>query len=599
MTNMLSVTSLDFPTIKANLIAFMRQNPTFTDYDFEASGLSFLADVLAYNQHYLAALVNFQTNEMFMDTAVKRSSVLSHALALGYHAKGWQSAKAYLNLTINASSIYGTAPSLYVIRRGTGFSCSINGQLYSFVTTKDVSAPADLNGNYTFYNVEIAEGTYNSFAWVVPIGDANFYSIPNPRVDASSIKVQTFSDATSLLATNWNLSSTLYDLDSSSLVFFTQDKASDLTDIYFGNGTLGATPDAGEVIRAEYITCNGASGNGAKLFTPTGSVMNNNDPNNYTTNVAITVVQQSLGGCDAESVESIKYNASKHFTVQNRAVTAYDYASIIREGFNNVGAIKVWGGEDNVPAQYNSVMICIKPSTPFQDVLSSAEKNEIKTLLKGTSVMNIRPIFVDPEYINVVVNTKVTFNPSSLPSGASLTSAVNAALSAYSSTSLEQFNSPMLYSTLIANINNASNAITSNLTSISLYKLIVPKLRKNATYQVNFTNEISPVNGAISSSMFNVLGIQDKVAITNIGSDVVLVTTISSTGKEVVKSVVGTVDFSTGLITLNAINVIDFDNVDGGIKLAVIPAQNDVEAIQSNVVRILPADVNAVLIAGA
>jgi len=589
----IQVTSLDFPTIKANLIAFMKQNPTFSDYDFTASGLNFLTDVLAYNTSYNAVLANFVANESFLDSAVKRSSVISHALALGYHSKGHVGARAKINITI--STVNGASLNNFIIRRGAQFTCNINGQPYSFVTVKDETA-ALIDGKYSFYNVEIVEGTYNTFSWYAG-ATGSFYTIPNPKVDTSTIMVQTYATTNSVLPTNWQLSTTLYDLTSTSKAFFTQEQAGYTTQIYFGNGTIGATPDSGSVIRIEYVTCNGSAGNGANTFTPVGSILNNSDPNVYAVGYSISTVIGSMGGVDPESVDSIKYNASKHFTVQNRAVTAYDYASIIREGFNNVGAIKVWGGEDNVPPQYNSVMICIKPSTPYQNVLTIAEKNEIASSLKGTSIMNIRPVFVDPEYVNVLVNTSVTYNPSALPQGANLTSSIAQAITNYSTTQLEQFNNTLAYSTLVGVINNASSAITSNLTSISLYKTIAPQLGKSMTYQISFMNGLLNTDGYISSSSFTVIGVQNLVTLENRGSDMVLVS-VDYVGKKTVMSTVGTIDYVNGFITLNAINITSFTNVNGGIQINATPLVNDVQSQQNNVIRINTQDVNVSLISG-
>jgi len=242
-------------------------------------------------------------------------------------------------------------------------------------------------------------------------------------------------------------------------------------------------------------------------------------------------------------------------------------------------------------------MICIKPSTPYQNVLTIAEKNEIASSLKGTSIMNIRPVFVDPEYVNVLVNTSVTYNPSALPQGANLTSSIVQAITNYSTTQLEQFNNTLAYSTLVGVINNASSAITSNLTSISLYKTIAPQLGKSMTYQISFMNGLLNTDGYISSSSFTVIGVQNLVTLENRGSDMVLVS-VDYVGKKTVMSTVGTIDYVNGFITLNAINITSFTNVNGGIQINATPLVNDVQSQQNNVIRINTQDVNVSLISG-
>jgi len=80
----LRVTELDFDAIKSNLKTYLKAQQEFKDYDFEGSGMSVLLDTLAYNTHYLGFNANMLANEMFLDSASLRSSVVSHAKSLGY-----------------------------------------------------------------------------------------------------------------------------------------------------------------------------------------------------------------------------------------------------------------------------------------------------------------------------------------------------------------------------------------------------------------------------------------------------------------------------------------------------------------------------------
>ena len=118
----LNITELDFDTIKANLKKFLNNQSEFTDYDFEASGLNVLLDILAYNTHYNAYYLNMVANEAFMDTAVLRSSVVSHAKNLGYVPQSAAAPRTIINLTVPSGS--NTAGSL-TIPRGFNFRTNL------------------------------------------------------------------------------------------------------------------------------------------------------------------------------------------------------------------------------------------------------------------------------------------------------------------------------------------------------------------------------------------------------------------------------------------------------------------------------------------
>ena len=106
MATSIKSTQLDFDTIKASLKEFLKSKSEFADYDFEASGLSNIMDVLAYNTHYNGLLANFAINESFINTAQLRSSLVSHAESIGYVPRSYTSPQAKLNaqLTVTGSN---------------------------------------------------------------------------------------------------------------------------------------------------------------------------------------------------------------------------------------------------------------------------------------------------------------------------------------------------------------------------------------------------------------------------------------------------------------------------------------------------------------
>ncbi len=583
----ITVTNLDFDTIRSQLKDWMRSNDTFKDYDFEASGLSFMLDVMAYNTQYNAVLANFMANEMFLDSAVKRNSIMSHAKALGYHPRGFTAARAKVSLTIDSLYVANglTAPDNFILRRGTQFTSNVDGTYYSFVTSQDYSAAKAIDGTYTFGEIELVEGLFNTFSWVVNSDmDGQTYVIPNSRVDVASMSLMTYPNALSVNGTTWAHSNSIF--TQSDNIFFTQEISGDKTEIYFGNGAVGAKPAVNSIIRLEYITCNGKSGNGAKAFTVSGSLLHDNSTQIYASDYTLNLVTPSQQGADAETNEEIKFHASKHFAVQNRAVTAYDYESIIRENFYNVESIKVWGGEDNNPPMYNSVVICIKPN--YSEYLTDAEKDTIRGILKQSSVMNIKPVFVDPDYINVKINSIVKYSLNKLPIGSDLSALVKNTIINYSDVFLEAFNQNLIYSSLMKEIDASSASIVGNLTSLSLSKYVTPILGSTRSYTVNFSNPISNVDMSVISTDIMVTNSDVPVKITNIGDKLFMIY-YDEQGRLKRISEAGTIDYVTGLLNLNAINVTYINN--STIEFVAVPLYNDISALQNNVLRINPYDI--------
>ena len=83
----IQIAELDFNNIKSNFITFLKSQSVLKDYDYSGSALSVLLDVLAMNTQYNGFYLNMIANEMFLDSAIQRSSVVSLAKALNYVPK--------------------------------------------------------------------------------------------------------------------------------------------------------------------------------------------------------------------------------------------------------------------------------------------------------------------------------------------------------------------------------------------------------------------------------------------------------------------------------------------------------------------------------
>ena len=586
-TTQLNVADLDYAKIRANLAAFMQQYSNFTDYNYQGSGLSFLLDVLAYNTHYNAVLANMQMNEAYLDTAVKRASVLSHAKALGSHPAGFTGARASINLSVTVAT---NPPGSFLIKRGMNFTAPIGSTSYNFVTVADATASRDGN-TYTFNDLELVEGILYTNYFNVLIADQNIkYTLPNIQPDVSTIVMQVFEGGATAVPTFYYSTDTLLNLTLTSRVFFTQENSMGQTEFYFGNGIVGYQPPVGSIVQVGYVCCNGVAGNGASIFTPAGTITDSSSTSTGI-NPVVTVNQTSFGGADAESIDQIKFNAMNHFPVQNRAVTVSDYQSLITENFTNIESLRVWGGEDNVPVYYNSVLISAKPAG--SDVLTQVEKNNISAFLAPKSIMGMRILFLDPDYIYLKVASTVYYQPTLVQVNTNLQAIAAAAIQAYSASNLESFGDSFRYSRFVNAIDTSHPSFLSNDTTVTMYKILDTQLNKTVLYTVSFLNPISTVQGSVSSDLFYTTLSSLPLTLLNIGSS--LVVGYLSAGNFITVAQVGSVDYVNGILSLAPLNIISIPN-SADLNIYAVPAANDLNSSQNNIIEILPQDVTVITI---
>ena len=582
------VTELDFDTIKANFKTFLSASDEFKDYDFEASGMSILLDVLAYNTHYTAILANMVSNEMFLDTAAKRSSVISHAKSLGYSTRGIRSARAKVDVTINALTLSNgaTAPDTFILPRGTTFLATVGNTQFQFVTIYDYSAEKSMTDTYVLNDVELVEGIYFSYEYIVnstAIGVR--YPIPNANADSSTIRMNMRQSVSDITPTAWNLSTTILNLDSTSKVFFVQENKDNLYEFYFGNGTLGALPEVGNLITVEYLSSRGFAANGARKFVPIGKLAHEGNGNIIAGSYKINLVQSAVGGANPESIEEIKHNASNTFITQDRAVTIDDYKTLIQKVFANIRSIKVWGGEDSIPVRYGKVIVCIQPQ--FGDVITQDEKDFISNYIKSKSIISVGLQFEDPEYLNIIVNSTSYYDPTILPKSVNLATNIKNVIDSYSSLQLEKFSSHFRFSKFQAEIDGTHEAINSSTTFVRAYKTLVPKLGVNQSYTINFYNRIASGTNTVTSSLFKLYGNDQWLRLYNVDSKLYAAYT-NDVGRVVQVADAGTVNLDEGIITLNSVEFLAvYESI---LKIIVDPTSDDIEAGLNNIIRIQPED---------
>jgi len=587
MATKLEISELDFDGIKANLKTFLSQQNEFTDYDFEGSGMSVLLDTLAYNTHYLAYNANMLANEMYLDSADLRSSVVSLAKQVGYTPTSCTSATATLNVLVSPAS-----GATLTMARGTKFTTTVDGQSYSFVNNADVSI-SPVSGVYQFSNLTVKEGSYLNYKYTASTSDIDQrFIIPNDSVDTTTLTVKVQASSSDSLTRTYTLASGITGIDSTSEVFFLQEVEGGRFEVYFGDGVMGKAIADGNIVILDYINTNRDAANGASSFTLSGTI-------GGFSSAAITTVSNANGGTGLESIASIKYNAPRDYSAQDRAVTAEDYKTLVKSLYANAQSVQVYGGEDAAVPDYGKVYISIKAKSGSN--LTVVTKETLIQSLKQYAVASVRPVIIDPEitYITLVVNFKYDSGKTTKDIS-TLQTNVLTKIGTYNNNTLEDFAGMFRYSQLLQNINEADTSILSNITTVKMYKYVTPTLNESLKYTLDFNNALyNPHSGhnmtgggIISSSGFKITNDDslNEHFIDDNGSGVLRVYYLSGSTRVYTDSTYGTVDYVTGEVILTSAHITSISNVDGAtstqIRLFVIPSSNDIVPVRNQVLSI-------------
>ena len=587
MATKLEISELDFDGIKSNLKTFLSQQNEFTDYDFEGSGMSVLLDTLAYNTHYLAYNANMLANEMYLDSADLRSSVVSLAKQVGYTPTSCTSSTATINVLMNDA----TGASL-TMSRGTKFTTTVDGQSYSFVNNSDVSINP-VNSVYQFNNLVVYEGSYLNYKYTANTSDIDQrFIIPNDSVDTTTLTVKVQESSSDSTTKTWSLASGITGIDDESEVYFLQEVEGGRFEVYFGDGVMGKAIADGNIVIFDYINTNRDASNGASSFTLSGTV-------GGFSSATITTVSNASGGTGLESITSIKYNAPRDYSAQDRAVTAEDYKTLVKSLYANAQSVQVYGGEDAAIPDYGKVYVSIKAKSGSN--LTVATKESIVTSLKSYAVASVTPVIIDPEttYITLVVNFKYNSGRTT-KDVTTLQTNVLTAIASYNNDTLEDFAGMFRYSQLLQDINEADTSILSNITTVKMYKYVTPTLSSGLKYTLSFNNALynphsghnSTGGGIISSSGFKINNDSstNEHFLDDDGAGVLRVYYLSDTTRVYTDSTYGTVDYATGEVILTSANITSISNIDGAtstqIRVFAIPSSNDIVPVRNQVLSI-------------
>jgi len=580
-SNKFVVSDLDFDAIKLNLKAFLQDQPEFSDYNFEGSGFAVLLDTLAYNTHYLGFNANMVANEMYLDSADIRKNVVSLAKMLGYTPSSAKSPTAVVDITLNNAT--GSAVTM---DKGTLFSAKIDNTEYNFVTNEDITM-SPLDGVYKFSNVTLYEGTLVNFKYTVDSTDVDQkFIIPNVNADTSTLKVTVQNSISDTTNNIYTLATGLKSLDNTSKAYFLSETDTGKFEVYFGDDILGKKLADGNIITLEYIVSNLEDANGTATFTPKSSVGGFSD-------VTVVTKTAAQGGSIPETKESIRFNAPLQYTSQDRAVTTTDYETLVRSIYPNATSISAWGGEDDETPIYGVVKIAVKGQSGVP--LTNATKLDIVTKLKPYNVASVRPEIIDPITTSIILVVNAKYDKKSTAKTAdTLKSEIINAITDYNSNTLSAFDGVFRYSKLTSLVDNVDSSILSNITTVKVRKDFTPTLSSSTKYDIYFRNAIyNPHSGheaVLSSTGFKVSGNNNEMFLDDDGMGNVRVYYLVSGIKTVHNATQGTVDYATGQVTLNSLDIASISNIRGAastkVEITISPSSNDVVPVRDQILEI-------------
>ena len=593
--NKITVTDLEFDGIKANLKNYLSSQTQFQDYDFEGSGMDVLMDVLAYNTHYMGYYANMVSNEMFLDTASLRESVVSHVKHLNVIPKSVVAPTAYLNMTFTPSG----SPLSLTIAKDTKFTTSLNAVTYNFTTTAATSI-VPVSGVYSVTNLPIKEGKILNKSYTVDLADTTQrFVIPNTNIDTTTIAVTVQNSASDSTVETWTDGNSLdvTTITSTQKVYFLQEVEEGKYEILFGDGAVGKQLADGNIIFIEYLVTKGIAANKASSFTAVGTVAGLSS-SNYT----LTVASVAGGGAPVESINSLKNNAPKLYQAQKRATTKDDYKAILLAERNDIESLTIYGGEEAIPPVYGKVYIAVKPTGNTS--YSNTTKDEIKSsILKKSNVVTVIPEIIDPIYYYLLITATVNYDPVTLLTNEdTLKAAVDTSISNYFTSDLKKFDQKFRYSKLTKLIDNTNSSIRNSKTSIKYQMQITPAtLATVATYTLEFNNPVTKstvVSTAFTASDGNTYTlVDDGLGIIKLARSTYTTSGVTVDNPTVYMTLTdgsenqGTINYTTGKVELNNFNPYTISDSSSSIRFTITPETNnqDITPLRE---QILTTDIN-------
>lgn len=567
----LKVTELDFDEIRTNLKSYLSSQDKFSDYNFDGSAMSVLLDVLAYNTHYNAYYLNMVANEMFLDTAQQRDSVVSRAKELGYAPASSIGSQAEVN--IQFTEVAGDVPQI-TIPKNSKFATTVDDVTYTYVSPQAIRVDRSTANTFTKV-ITIKEGEPLSHAWTVSTTNPVRYIIPNTGVDTSSISVKVQNSSTDSTETEYTRATNVNAVFKTSPVFFLEESADGKYELVFGQGGLGKSVIGGNIIKADYLVCNGDATDGASTFS-VESIDTGLTPAPIINITSIN--RKSSGGRFQESIESIKFNAPRNFQTQNRAVVSNDYDRIILSENSDLQSVIAFGGEDFDPPTFGKVYIAIKPFN--EEFATITRKQNLKESIKDRTPLAIDPVIIDADYTYLVPTVTVNYDLTrTVLTDDGIASNVRDAIKTFSAANLERFGNRLRYSRFVRALDNTSEGSVLNTdAAISIEKRFVPDINNASNVKLKYNNQIRP--STLNSTQFTYNGFQAQLG--DDGNGTVNIFRFSDQRIKVnIVAAAGTIDYTSGIVDLQNFEPTAFSDIQ--VQVSVTPENFDILAVREQI----------------
>ncbi len=600
---LVNLSNLNFDQLKVSIRDYLKANSNFTDYDFEGSNFSQIIDVLAYNTYISSYNANMLSNEVFIDSATLRENVVSLARNIGYVPKSKTAARVPISFTVDIGATSNVSKVTLKAGAVCGSTVLFSGENFIFSISEDVTVRVDSDGLARFNDVEVYEGIYVQQQFTVDARNPNQkFILDNTGIDTSTIKVTLKPDETSTVKETFKRSDSLYEITSTSRVYFLQEILNEKYELMFGDGVFGKKLTEGSLgyIIADYIVTSGANGNGVNEFRFVGSLVDQNGSPISIGISNITPAVSAQGGSDIESIESIKRYSTQIYTTRHRAVTASDYEVILPTIYPETESVSAFGGENLNPPQYGKVFISVKPENGSH--LSSSVKRNILNKLKRYSVAGIIPEIVDLKYLYIESKSNVYYDDNLVAGEDTIKTQVLDSIGRYAnSAEINKFGGRFKFSKYQKVIDDTHRAITSNVTKVEMRRDLEVRANQFAEYEICFGNRFFvrnhghfPVHGGrilgynIRSSGFKVSGISDTVYLGDRANPeltqgtLILFKLNSNTEPVIVNNNVGSIDYIEGELNISAIKILStsVDKSTPIIEISATPYSNDIIGLQ-------------------
>ena len=577
----IELTSLDFSGIKTNLTKWLKSQDTFKDYNFVGSGLSTHTDILAVNTQYNGFYLNAVANEMFLDSALHRNSVVSHVKPLNYTPKSKTAPSAVVRVTVN-----NVDANYLILPQNTNFmSEAIDGINYNFVTVESQTKKVE-NNKVVFDDVVIKQGYYNRYSFTVDKKNnpSLIFSIPDENIDTSTLEVVVQENSSNTAYSQYTLAKDYLEIKGTDEIYYLQEGIDGYYEIFFGDGILGKTLNDGNIVIVSYLSTDATSSYGANSFVMLDSVQGFSD-------IIVESISPATNGSEKESLDSIKFCAPRMYGTKLRATTPEEYEIVLKN--NTLGysfdAVNAWSDGGNI------VYVSAKPSGDYY--LTNTQKEQIvEKILKPSSIMSVTPKMVDPEYTYVKLRNKINCDSNYLKMDEeSLKTLVLLSEQQYCSTTLNTFKSELNVGELIKILESLDKSITAADFDVWLEKRIYPNLRTMENYSVSFDNVLmagqngNTVEITPTISYYTADGVLIEDAFIQEDDSILSLKYYDEYGNlKTINKNIGSVDFEKGVVVLNNFSPYDINNNNKSLNISIMSKSRIITSEQQ---RILTLDI--------